>query len=136
MERTLVILKPDTLKRKLSGEIIARFERKNLIITALKMMTIKASTAEEHYAHVKSEPIYDDMIRFITSGPVIAMVLEGNHAIAVVRSMIGKTSYMDSAPGTIRGDYGSHSFENLVHASDSIENAEIEIKRFFLDREL
>ena len=131
MERTLVILKPDTVKRKLTGEIISRFERKNFTITAMKMMTIQLSVAEEHYKHVKSESIYDDMIRFITSGPVLAMILEGNNIIQAVRSMVGKTSWLDSAPGTIRGDFGSHRFENLIHASDCVENAEIEIKRFF-----
>jgi len=109
MERTLVILKPDTVKRKLTGEIISRFERKNFTITAMKMMTIQLSVAEEHYKHVKSESIYDDMIRFITSGPVLAMILEGNNIIQAVRSR----------------------FENLIHASDCVENAEIEIKRFF-----
>jgi len=131
MERTLVILKPDTVKRKLMGEIISRFERKNFSIIAVKMLTIEPDTAEEHYGHVKSESFYADMIGFITSGPVLAMILEGNNIIQAVRSMIGKTSYLDSAPGTIRGDYGSHRFENLIHASDSAENAEIEIKRFF-----
>ena len=131
MERTLVILKPDTLKRKLTGEIITRFERKNFTIAAMKMMTIQLSIAEEHYKHVKSESIYDDMLGFITSGPVLAMILEGNNIIQAVRNMVGKTSWLDSAPGTIRGDFGSHRFENLIHASDSVENAEIEIKRFF-----
>lgn len=131
MERTFVILKPDAVRRKLTGEIISRFERKNFTITRLKMDIITALTAEEHYGHVKSEPIYDDMIRFITSGPVIMMVLEGDRVIQTVRNMIGKTSSFDSAPGTIRGDYGSHRFENLIHASDSAESAEIEILRFF-----
>ena len=133
MERTLVILKPDTVRRKLMGEIITRFEKKNFSITALKMMIIQLSTAEEHYKHVKSESIYDDMIRFITSGPVLVMILEGNNIIQAVRNMVGKTSYLDSGSGTIRGDYASHRFENLIHASDSSENAEIEIKRFFGD---
>ena len=131
MERTLVMLKPDTVRRKLIGEIITRFEKKNFCITAVKMMTIQLSTAEEHYEHVKSESIYDDMMTFITSGSVLVMILEGNNIIQAVRNMVGKTSYLDSASGTIRGDYGSHRFENLIHTSDSIENAEIEIKRFF-----
>ncbi len=131
MERTLVIFKPDTVKRKLMGELISRFERKNFTISAMKMMTIPLSIAHEHYQHVKGESIYDDMIRFITSGPVLAMILEGNSVIQAVRSMVGRTSWLDSAPGTIRGDFGSHRYENLIHASDSVENAEIEIKRFF-----
>lgn len=131
MERTLVILKPDTVKRKLMGEIITRFEKKNFCITAMKMMKIHSNVAEEHYEHVKSESIYDEMIIFFTSGSVLVLIIEGNNVIQAVRNMIGRTSYLDSPPGTIRGDYGSHRFENLIHASDSIENAEIEIKRFF-----
>ncbi len=131
MERTLVILKPDAVKRKLIGEIISRFEKKNFTLAAMKMDLIPLAVAEEHYRHVKSEPIYEDMMAFITSGPVIILILEGNNVIQSVRNMTGKTSFLDSAPGTIRGDYGSHRFENLIHASDSVENAEIEIRRFF-----
>lgn len=131
MERTLVILKPDTVERKLVGEIIARFEKKNLEITRIEMVVIDKNTAEEHYAHVKNEPIYEDMIGFITSGPAVVMVLEGNQAIQTVRSMVGRTSSFDSPSGTIRGDYSSHRFRNLIHASDSAESAEIEINRFF-----
>ena len=131
MERTFVILKPDTVKRKLVGEIISRFEMKNFTITRLQMLLIDDATAEEHYAHVSSESIYPDMIRYITSGPVIAMILEGNRVIQTVRNMVGRTSSFDSLPGTIRGDFGSHRFENLIHASDSEESAELEIKRFF-----
>ncbi|NJD03059.1 MAG: nucleoside-diphosphate kinase [Ruminiclostridium sp.] len=131
MERTLVILKPDTLKRKLMGEIISRFERKNFTIVEMKMMTIQLQTAEEHYKHIKSLSIYDDMIRYFISSPVIVMILKGNNIIQGVRNLVGKTSWLDSAPGTIRGDFGSHTYQNLIHASDSVENAEIEIKRFF-----
>lgn len=131
MERTLVILKPDTVKRKLVGEIIARFEKKNLDIIKIRIATIDKATAETHYSHVKGIPIFEDMIRYITSGPVVFMVLEGENAIQTVRNMIGHTSTFDSIPGTIRGDYGLHRFENLIHASDSIESSEIEIKRFF-----
>lgn len=131
MERTLVILKPDAVARKLAGEIISRFEKKNFNITRIRMTTISEETAREHYAHVRTEPIYEDMMRYITSGPVIIMILEGNRIILAIRNMIGKTSSFDSPPGTIRGDYGSHRFENLIHASDSVESAEIEIERFF-----
>ena len=131
MERTLVILKPDAVARKLVGEILARFERRNFEITRMEMTVIGRKTAEEHYAHVITEPIYDDMISFITSGSVVIAILEGNRVIQTVRNMIGKTSSFDSPSGTIRGDYGSHRFENLIHASDSEESAEIEIKRFF-----
>ena len=131
MERTLVILKPDAVKRKLVGEIITRFEKKNMAIKAMKMMKISRETAEIHYAHVKNEPIYEDMMNFITSGPVVVLVMEGRNIIQAVRNMVGKTSPFDSPPGTIRGDYGLHRFENLIHASDSPESVEIEIKRFF-----
>lgn len=131
MERTLVILKPDAVARKLVGEILARFEKRNFNIVKMEMAVIGRETAEEHYAHVINEPIYDDMISFITSGPVVVAILEGNRVIQTVRNMIGRTSSFDSPSGTIRGDYGSHRFENLIHASDSEESAEIEIRRFF-----
>jgi nucleoside-diphosphate kinase len=131
MERTLVILKPDSVQRKLIGDIITRFEKKNLTIKEMKMMNIEKGTASEHYAHVKGMPFFDSMVEYITSGPVVAIILEGEKAIQCVRNMIGRTSSFDSAPGTIRGDFGSHSFQNLIHASDSVESAEIEIKRFF-----
>jgi len=131
MERTLVILKPDAIARKLTGDIISRFEKKNYVITRLKMEVISKETAEEHYAHVRSESIYEDMMKYITSGPSLFMILEGNKVIQTVRDMTGKTSSFDSLPGTIRGDYGSSRFENLIHSSDSMESAEKEIKRFF-----
>ncbi|MCX8132142.1 MAG: nucleoside-diphosphate kinase [Clostridia bacterium] len=131
MERTLVILKPDTVKRKLIGELITRIERKNYAISALKMINIPRSVAEKHYEHVKDIPVYDDMIDFMTSGPVVIMVVEGENVIQTVRNLIGKTNSFEAAPGTIRGDFGSSRYQNLIHASDSIENAEIEIKRFF-----
>lgn len=131
MEKTLVLLKPDAVRRKIVGEIITRFEKKNFRIAELKMMQLSKEVAETHYAHVRSESIYQDMIDFITSGPVVALIIEGDRVIQTIRNMLGKTSSFDSPPGTIRGDYGSHRFENLIHASDSPESAEIEIKRFF-----
>lgn len=131
MERTLVILKPDAVRRKLIGEIISRFEKKNLTITQMKVMNIEEDVAREHYDHVKKYSIFEDMITYMTSGPVVAMIITGDNVISTVRSMMGKTSCFESAPGTIRGDFGCHNFENLIHASDSVESAEIEIKRFF-----
>lgn len=131
MERTLVILKPDTVRRKLIGEIIFRFRKKNLTITHMKVMNIETEVAIEHYAHVKALPIFEDMIKYMTSGPVVVMIITGENAIGIVRNMLGKTSSFESLPGTIRGDFGYHSFENLVHASDSVNSAELEIKRFF-----
>ncbi len=131
MERTLVILKPDTLRRKLAGEIIARFEKKNLEISKLKLAPINRETAEAHYAHVRGFVHYAEMIDYVTSAPSLILVLTGEKAVSVVRGMIGKTNSFEALPGSIRGDYGAHLFENLVHASDSTENAEIEINRFF-----
>ena len=131
MERTLVILKPDTVKRKLVGEVISRFEKKDYSIIQMKMVSITKEVAYEHYSHVKSEPFFDDMIKYITCGPVVAMIISGERVISTVRNMIGKTSCYEAQAGTIRGDFGSHKFMNLIHASDSIESAEIEIKRFF-----
>lgn len=131
MERTLVILKPDSVRRKIVGEIISRFERKDFSITHVKMMNIDTDVAYEHYSHVKNEPIFEDMIKFITSGPVIALIISGDKVIETIRNMIGKTSSFESPPGTIRGDFGSHRYQNLIHASDSVESAEKEIKKFF-----
>lgn len=131
MERTLVLFKPDTVKRKIIGELITRLEKKDFVITHLKMCQLEKETVESHYAHVKAESIYEDMIRFILSGPVVIMIVEGRNVIQSIRNMIGKTSSFDSPSGTIRGDYGSHRFENLIHASDAVESAELEIKRFF-----
>jgi nucleoside-diphosphate kinase len=96
-------------------------------------MNIDTAAMEVHYSHVKTLPIYEDMIRYMTSGPSVVMIIEGEKAIQTVRNMIGKTSTFDSPPGTIRGDFGLHTFQNLIHASDSPENVEIEINRFFLD---
>jgi nucleoside-diphosphate kinase len=131
MERTLVFLKPDAVKRKLMGEIITRFEKRDLKIVDVRMIKLTREIAEQHYSHVKNESIYDDMIEYITSGPILAMIIEGENVIKIVRDMVGHRKTYHSPPGTIRGDFGSHDFENLIHASDSPESAEIEIKRFF-----
>lgn len=131
MERTLVILKPDAVRRKLIGEIISRFEKKNLTINQMKIVNIDRELAVVHYEHVKKYSIFEDMINYITSGPSVIMIISGENAVSTVRNMVGKTSCFDSPPGTIRGDYGLHRYENLIHASDSVENAELEIKRFF-----
>ncbi|MDP4093135.1 MAG: nucleoside-diphosphate kinase [Bacillota bacterium] len=131
MERTFVILKPDALEKRVTGEIISRFEKKGINIASLKMDMIEKNVAEVHYEHVRNLPIFTEMIDYMTSAPVIMMILEGDNVINTVRKMIGKTSCYESDPGTIRGDYGFHRYKNLIHASDSPENAEIEIKRFF-----
>ncbi len=130
-ERTLVLLKPDAVNRRLAGEIISRFERKGLKIVAMKMLQVSREMAEKHYAVHKGKPFYDSLIEYITSAPVIAMVLEGENAISVVRKMMGKTSGQEAEPGTIRGDYSMDVKKNLVHGSDSKESAQREIKIFF-----
>lgn len=131
MERTVILLKPDAVKRRLSGEIIARIERKGFNITSLKLMNLKRSVVEEHYAHCKEKSFFKDMVDYMCSGPVVAMIVEGDDVVPMMRLMIGKTLVTEAAPGTIRGDFGFNSYENLVHGSDAVESAEVEIKRFF-----
>lgn len=134
MEQTLVILKPDAIRRRLVGEIILRLERKELVITDAKVLTIDTTTAEEHYKHVDHLPFFCAIINYMTSGPSMIMIVSGENAISIVRSMIGKANALESPLGSIRGDLGICSGENLIHASDSQENAAIEIARFFPDR--
>ncbi len=135
-ERTLVLLKPDAVNRRLAGEIISRFERKGLKIVAMKMLHVSKEMAEKHYEVHKGKPFYNSLIEYITSAPIIAMVLEGDNAIAVVRKMMGKTNGQEAEPGTIRGDYSLSIQNNLVHGSDSKESAEREISIFFSEREI
>ncbi len=131
MEQTLIIIKPDGVKRKLVGEILQRFERKQLIIRQLKVGIMTRDLAEEHYAHVKKFDFFEDMITYMTSSEVVYLILEGDSVIKTVRTMIGATNCLEAAPGTIRGDYGNNSYHNIIHASDSPEAARIEINRFF-----
>lgn len=135
-ERTLVFVKPDGVQRNLTGEIIARFEKNGLKILALKMMTVSREFAEEHYAVHRGKPFYDGLIMHITSGPIVAMVLEGKDAISRARDVMGATSPADADPGTIRGDLGIATELNLVHGSDSAETARAEIAHFFTEDEL
>ena len=130
-ERTLVVLKPDAVQRAISGEILARFERRGLRISALRLFRVDRAMAEKHYAVHKGKFFYDDLVKVISSSPVVAMVLEGPNAIAVVRAMVGATRPHEAAPGTIRGDYALVGLRNLVHASDAPETAESEIKLSF-----
>lgn len=136
MERTLVLIKPDGVRRRLIGEIISRFEKKGLKIKALKMLWLTREKAEEFYSVHKGKPFFESLIEFMTSGPIIAMVLEGDKAISVVRLMIGPTDGREAAPGTIRGDYALSKSENIVHASDSPESAEREIRVIFSEEEI
>ncbi|MDP9243393.1 MAG: nucleoside-diphosphate kinase [Actinomycetota bacterium] len=130
-ESTLLIAKPDAVRRGLTGEILHRVEAKGLRITDLQMRSIDRSTAQEHYGEHRDKPFFDELVSFITSGPVVAARIEGERAVSVLRTMMGPTDPADAPPGTIRGDYGTIITENLVHGSDSPESAERELKLFF-----
>ncbi len=130
MERTLILVKPDAVQRGLTGEIITRFERKGLKLVGARFLQISNDLAARHYAVHKSKPFYNDLIKYITSGPVMAMALEGKGAVAVCRKLMGATFGKDAEPGTIRGDFAMDKL-NIVHGSDSIENAEYEISLYF-----
>ena len=132
-ERTLVILKPDAVQRGIAGEIIARFERRGLRLSAMRLVKVERSLAEKHYEIHEGKFFYDDLVKVISASPVIAFVLEGPNAVAVVRAMVGATRPHEAAPGTIRGDYALVGLRNLVHASDAAETAESEIKLWFPD---
>lgn len=131
MEQTLVIIKPDGVRRRLTGRIIQRFEDKNFTIREMYQGIISKEVAEKHYAHLKDKPFFPELIAYMTSGPVVFLLLEGPNVIALVRQMLGATNVLNAIPGTIRGDFACSTTENLVHASDSPENAAIEIQRFF-----
>ena len=136
MERTLIILKPDAVQRGFVGEIITRFEKKGLQLSGLKLMTIPKTTAETHYAPHKERPFYAGLVRFMTSGPVVVLALQGVGAIAIARNLMGATFGSKAAPGTIRGDFGVSNAYNLIHGSDSPEAAEKELGLFFKKEEL
>ena len=136
MERTLVIIKPDGVQRGLAGDIISRFERRGLRIAALKLMQISLELARRHYAVHKGKPFYEPLLQYITSGPVVVMVLEGRDIIGTVRRTMGATNPAQAAPGTIRADLALETGRNLVHGSDSPETATFEIPLFFSDDEI
>lgn len=131
MERTFVMLKPDAVKRRLIGEIIKRIEAKNLNIVAMKMIRIDRKLAETHYGEHRGKPFFNDLVDFITSGPAVAMIVEGPNAISVMRTMMGATNPFNAAPGTIRGDFGLDLTQNLIHGSDSPQSAQRELALFF-----
>jgi nucleoside-diphosphate kinase len=135
-ERTLVLIKPDGVQRLLAGRILARYEERGLRIVGLKLMAVDRALAERHYAVHRSKPFFPGLVDFITSGPLVAAVLEGPNAIAVVRAMNGATRPNDAAPGTIRGDFALETAQNLVHASDSGDTAAAEIDLWFARDEL
>jgi nucleoside-diphosphate kinase len=130
-ERTFVMVKPDGVRRKLVGEVIARIERKGFEIVALRQLTLSRELAERHYGEHRGKPFFEGLVAFITSGPVVAMVVEGENAIAEWRKLMGSTNPKDAAPGTIRGDFASTIDENVVHGSDAPATAEREIALFF-----
>ena len=131
MERTLILVKPDAFARNLTGEIIARFERKGLRLAALKQMTMTRELAAQHYAEHEGKGFYGELVDFITSGPLVAMVLEGESAVEAARQVIGATNPLQSAPGSIRGDFAIAIGTNMVHGSDSAESAAREVGIFF-----
>jgi len=131
MERTLILVKPDAFARNLSGEIIARFERKGLQLVAMKMMTASRELAEAHYAEHAERPFFGELVEFITSGPLVAMILEGDHAVTAARQVIGATDPMEATMGSIRADYALEVGRNMVHGSDSDESAAREAALFF-----
>ncbi|MDD5091863.1 MAG: nucleoside-diphosphate kinase [Candidatus Wallbacteria bacterium] len=131
IEKTLVLVKPDGVNRRLVGEVIRRIENKGLKPVCLRMMHLNEKTAEAHYSVHKGKDFYDRLIKFITASPIVAMVIEGENAIELCRKLAGATSFHDALPGTIRGDYACTTAENVVHTSDSLESAEREISIFF-----
>jgi nucleoside-diphosphate kinase len=135
-ERTLVLVKPDALQRRLAGDILARFERRGLDVIAAKLVLVDVALAEEHYAEHREKPFFGELVEFITSAPTLALVLEGESAITVVRTTMGSTNPVESAPGTIRGDLALAMPNNLVHGSDSSESAQREIQLWFPGDEL
>ena len=131
MDKTLILVKPDAFTRGLTGEIIARFERKGLKIASLKYMQMDRDLAQRHYAEHEGKPFFGELVEFITSGPLVAMVLEGYEAVVAARQVIGATNPLEAAPGSIRGDFALEVGQNMVHGSDSNESAAREAKLFF-----
>jgi nucleoside-diphosphate kinase len=136
MERSLVLIKPDAIQRGLAGEIISRLERKGLKIVAMKMLHMDKNLAQRHYAIHKGKAFFDDLVNFITSSPLIAIVFQGKNAVEIIRQMMGETDPAKASSGTIRGDFGIDIGHNLVHSSDSLENASKEIDLFFSAEEI
>ncbi len=130
-ERTLVLVKPDGVRRGLVGEVVSRLERKGLTLVAMQLRTLDRATAEEHYAEHRERPFFADLVEFITGGPLVAIVVEGPRAVEAVRALMGVTDPVKSAPGSLRGDYALEIGQNLVHGSDSPESAKREVDIFF-----
>lgn len=135
-ERTLVLYKPDAVEKQVVGNILSRFEQAGFSIAGIKMMQLEFSLLEEHYSHIIDKPFFPNLLNFMTRRPVIALILQGKDVVAKVRELLGPTNPQAADPGTIRGDFGTCSSENICHASDSVENAQIEIARFFKEEEV
>lgn len=135
-ETTMILMKPDAVEKHLIGKVLARFEDAELVVRAIKMMQLDEAILREHYAHITHIPVFPDLLKFMQRTPVIALVLEGEDAIAKARALLGPTNSQAAAPGTIRGDYGENMMVNVCHASDSTESATTEIHRFFKDGEV
>ncbi len=136
MEKTFLMIKPDGVQRNLIGDIVNRFEKKGYKLAAAKLMQIDRSLAEQHYGEHRERPFFGELVNFITSGPVFAMVWEGDNVVAVARSLMGATNPQDAAPGTVRGDYAVSLGMNIIHGSDSLASAEREINLFFKPEEI
>lgn len=136
MEKTLVLVKPDGVAKGLTGEIISRFERRGLVVSALKMLRLSRDKAEVHYGEHRARPFFGELVNFITSGPIVAMVVQGENAVRVVRTMMGTTNPADSAPGTIRGDFALNISNNIIHGSDSVDSANRETAIYFTPEEI
>ena len=136
MERTLVLLKPDAVQRNLIGEIIARFEKKGFKVVGLKMQSPSEAVWKEHYAHIAAKPFFPAILKFMTASPLVAIALEGANVVEELRKMIGATNPKDAVLGTIRGDFAKTIDYNVIHASDSVEAAQVELKRFFAEGEV
>ena len=135
-EKSLIIIKPDAIQRNLAGEVIRRFENKGLKIIGLKMMSIEDALLDEHYAHIKDKPFFPGIRDFMKSSPVVVMAVEGINAISAIRIIVGATKAWEADAGTVRGDFSMSTQSNIVHASDSVENGEVEVKRFFQKDEI
>ena len=136
MERTLILCKPDCVSLNLVGTVLDRFERAGLSIAATKMLRLTPALLTEHYSHLADRPFFPEIVAFMQSQPVVAVILSGDNAVAKVRELLGPTDSRKAPKGTLRGDFGTGSMENIAHASDSVENAELEVKRFFRADEL
>lgn len=136
MQRTLILLKPDTVEKRLAGKVIARFEEAGFTIRGCKMMRLNPNILRDHYAHIAEKPFYPEVEEFMSSKPVVALVLEGEDVVAKVRGMLGVTDSRKAAPGTLRAEFGMDQMVNVAHASDSEETAVKEVRRFFAEDEL